>query len=126
MQKNYMLTFWGKGNDSGRYIYCYFNCLRLVYPMAIGLLICNFIQTNKLYLQAMFTLYRKAFAPPRKSYRIGLLFTHKNRCGGAISVTKQSCAAPISKVESQIAGLHVTSRRPCWWSRTKAFLSSGN
>ena len=20
-----------------------------------------------------------------------------------------------------IAGLHVTSRRPCWWSRTKAF-----
>ena len=25
-----------------------------------------------------------------------------------------------------IAGLHVTSRRPCWWSRTKAFLSSGN
>ena len=22
-----------------------------------------------------------------------------------------------------IAGLHVTSRRPCWWSRTKAFLS---
>ena len=25
-----------------------------------------------------------------------------------------------------LAGLHVTSRRPCWWSRTKAFLSSGN
>ena len=25
-----------------------------------------------------------------------------------------------------IAGLHMTSRRPCWWSRTKAFLSSGN
>ena len=25
-----------------------------------------------------------------------------------------------------IASLHVTSRRPCWWSRTKAFLSSGN
>ena len=25
-----------------------------------------------------------------------------------------------------IAGLHVTSQRPCWWSRTKAFLSSGN
>ena len=25
-----------------------------------------------------------------------------------------------------IAGLHVTSRRPCWWRRTKAFLSSGN
>ena len=25
-----------------------------------------------------------------------------------------------------IASLHVTSRRPCWWSRTKASLSSGN
>ena len=25
-----------------------------------------------------------------------------------------------------IAGLHVTSRRPCWMKRTKAFLSSGN
>ena len=25
-----------------------------------------------------------------------------------------------------IAGLHVTSRRPCWWSRKNAFLSSGN
>ena len=25
-----------------------------------------------------------------------------------------------------IAGLHLKSRRPCWWSRTKAFLSSGN
>ena len=25
-----------------------------------------------------------------------------------------------------IAGLHVTSRRPYWWSRTQAFLSSGN
>ena len=27
---------------------------------------------------------------------------------------------------SPIAGLRVTSRRPCWWSKTKAFLSSGN
>ena len=27
---------------------------------------------------------------------------------------------------SVLAGLHVTSRRPCWWSRTKTFLSSGN
>ena len=25
-----------------------------------------------------------------------------------------------------IAGLHVTSQQPCWWSRTKAFLSAGN
>ena len=26
----------------------------------------------------------------------------------------------------QIPALHVTSRRPCWWSRTRALLSSGN
>ena len=69
----------------------------------MGLLIYNFIQTNKLYSQAMFTLYRKAFAPPRKSSRIELLFTHKNGSGGAISVTDRSCAAPISKVESEIS-----------------------
>ena len=71
--------------------------------MAMGLLIYNFIQTNKLYSQAMFTLYQIAFAPPRKSYRIELLFTHKNCCGGAISVTERSCAAPMSKGESEIS-----------------------
>ena len=40
-----------------------------------------------------FTPYRIAFAPPRESYRMQLLFTHKNGCGGAISVTERSCAA---------------------------------
>ena len=34
-----------------------------------------------------------------------------------------SCCCDTSP---HIAWLHVTSRRPCWWSRTKAFLSSGN
>ena len=39
---------------------------------------------------------------------------------------------PKLSVENEIAfteahaGLHVTSGRPCWWSRTKPFLSSGN
>ena len=37
--------------------------------------------------KAMFTLYRIALAPPRKSYPIGPLFAHKNGCCGAISVT---------------------------------------
>ena len=41
-------------------------------------------------------VYRMAFALPRKSYRIGLLFTHKNCCGGETSVTGRSGAAPIS------------------------------
>ena len=52
---------------------------------------------------AMFTLCRIVFAPPRKSYRLRLLFTHNNGDFGAISVTKRSCAAPISKVERDIA-----------------------
>ena len=43
-----------------------------------------------------------AFAPPTKSYRIGLLFINKNDCGRAISVTKRNYAAPISKVECHI------------------------
>ena len=55
------------------------------------------------YIQAMFTLYQTAFTPLRKSYQIELLFTHKNGSGGAISLTERSCAAPISKVESQIS-----------------------
>ena len=50
----------------------------------------------------MLTLCRVAFAPARKLYRIGLLFTRKNGDFGAISVTERSCAAPISKVESYI------------------------
>ena len=33
--------------------------------------------------EAMFTLYRKAFAPARKQYRIRFLFTHKNGDFGA-------------------------------------------
>ena len=52
----------------------------------------------------IFTLYRKAFALPRKSYRIGRLFTPKNNyCGTAISVTETSCAALIFEVEHCIS-----------------------
>ena len=51
----------------------------------------------------MFTLYRIAFAPARKPYWIGLLFTQKNGDFGAISVAERNFAAPISKVESHIS-----------------------
>jgi len=50
----------------------------------------------------IFTIYRIAFALPRKSSRIGRLFTHKNNCGSAISVTETSCAALIFEVEHRI------------------------
>ena len=54
-------------------------------------------------IKAVFTLHRIAFAPPRKSYQMGLLFTHKNGCGVEISVTERSCAEPISIVERHIS-----------------------
>ena len=44
---------------------------------------------NWVKVKAMFTVYRIACAPPRKSYRIGLLFTQKNGCGGVISETER-------------------------------------
>ena len=47
-------------------------------------------------------MYRIAFAPARKPYRIGILFTHKNGDFGAISVKERSCAPLISKVEFHI------------------------
>ena len=46
------------------------------------------------------TLFRIAFAPQQKSYQTGLLFTHKDDCGGAISVTERCCPAPISLAEN--------------------------
>ena len=36
------------------------------------------------------------------------------------------CRIDLHFSQLVIAGLHMTSRRPCWWLRTKAFLSSGN
>ena len=51
----------------------------------------------------MFTLYKIAFAATGIPHRIGILFTHKSADFGAISATKRSWAAPISKVESHIS-----------------------
>ena len=51
----------------------------------------------------MFKLCWKAFAPQGKPYRIGLLFIHKNGCGGVMSVTERSYGSvPISNVESPV------------------------
>ena len=72
--------------------------------------------------KAMFTLSRIAFARALKPYRTGLLFTHKNRDFGAVSVTERSCVAQISEVESRKSDRHShycwfarDVRRPCWW-----------
>ena len=54
-------------------------------------------------IKPIVTLYQVAFTPAQKQYRRGILFTHKNGDLGAISVMERSCAAPISKVESQIS-----------------------
>ena len=50
-------------------------------------LITPYLVIAKRCFKAMFTFYRIALAPPRKSYPMGPLFAHKNGCGGAISVT---------------------------------------
>ena len=64
----------------------------------------SFPTSNPLHLSSInapwFTPYRILFAPQQKPYQIRLLFTHKNcKLSGAISVTEQSCAVPISKVK---------------------------
>ena len=47
------------------------------------------------------TIFARAFAPARKQYWIGLLFTLNNISdSGAISVTERGCTASISKAES--------------------------
>ena len=48
----------------------------------------------------MFTLYRIVFAPARKPYRRGLLFTKKNNDLGHISV-QSKLRAPIPKVDNE-------------------------
>ena len=57
------------------------------------------------------------FCAPWKPYRIRLLFTHRNGCGGAISVTEQSCTAPISKAESHTRLVFVALRKASGGSR---------
>ena len=56
------------------------------------------------------------FAQPRKSYRTWLQSTHKNGCGGAISVTQLSCAPPISQVKG-----HITDK--CSYDTGRLFLA---
>ena len=53
--------------------------------------------------EAVFTQYLAEFAPARKPYRIGLLFTRKICDFGAISVTERSGDALISKVEHHLS-----------------------
>ena len=50
----------------------------------------------------MVTLYWIAFVPPRKSYQIGIMFSHMNGDFDAISMTERNCVTPISKVESHV------------------------
>ena len=63
----------------------------------------NAINTSDTFYLGYFYALRIVFAPARKPYQIGLLFTHKNGDRGAISVTERRCAAPISNVENLIS-----------------------
>ena len=70
-------------------------------------------------VEAMFTLLWIAFEPTRNipNRASPLLFTHKNGDCGVISVTKRSCAAPISKVER-----HISDR--CWHDTGYLFVAA--
>lgn len=59
----------------------------------------NTVRPQRECIKDTFTLYRIDFGPAWKQYRIGLLFSHKNRDFGAVSVTERGCDAPISTVE---------------------------
>ena len=64
----------------------------------------------------MVKLYWIAFVPPRKLYRIGILFTHMNGDFDAISMTERNCVTPISKVESHVLdtlGVYTLPDRAC-------------
>ena len=63
----------------------------------------RWVKTLYIRLWLLFTRYRIAFAQARKSYCIGLLFTHKNGDFGAISVMGRGRASLISKVKSHIS-----------------------
>ena len=69
----------------------------------------------------MFTLYWIAFAPARKSYWIGLRFTHKNGDFGAISVKERGCAAPCQSLKWRDAyriGVHTIPDSFCAGTKT--------
>ena len=51
----------------------------------------------------LYTIPHSFFAPPRKPFRIGILFAHKDGDFGAISGTERKSAAPISKVKRHIS-----------------------
>ena len=75
-----------------------------VKPSFVLINLYTWMKTLYIRLRLLFTRYRIAFAQARKSYRIGLLFTHKNGDFGAISDrAKLRRTSLISKVESQIS-----------------------
>ena len=70
------------------------------------------------------TLCNSAHFEPTTSFRSSVVF-YKLHPTKVNSVNfKQSFL--YKQMTGILLGLHVTSRRPCWRSRTKAFLSSGN
>ena len=59
---------------------------------------------------------------------LGRLFFTVNIWTSALTQWTTCLSASVQHLwlKSSIAGLQVTTVRPCWWSRERAFLSSGN
>ena len=77
-----------------------------------------------LITQTMFTPYRKAFAPARKPYRIGLPFTHKN--GDLSEISVREPVAPRRSLKWRVTyriGVHTI---PCRHVCTKSYCIYSN
>ena len=68
----------------------------------------------------------------KKEVLSDLIFLSNSGWAALTSCTRHQAArgsprwGPLDLKFQAVAGLHVTSRQPCWQSRTKAFVSSGN
>ena len=68
----------------------------------------HIICSSKYGITAIFTPYRIAVAPPFKSYKIGLLFTHKNGCESELSGAWTGTHWEGSKYSGGRTGIHCT------------------
>jgi len=95
--------------------------------------ICMFVKSTVIKkCKAIFTLYQTGFAPARTPCWVQLcshmrkVILARNGANARVPHKSLKWRDKYRIGVNNIAGLHMMSQRPCWWLRTKAFLSSGN
>ena len=81
----------------------------------------SFLAVHVRHLAALRLDFRRLPPPP-----CSIFGPPRTELGGADKCGLMLIFPEKRLVIEPIGGLQVTSRRPCWWSRTKSFLSSGN